>query len=1004
MRVAINTEFKNKWTPEQLKVSGNTFRNVDISTNELIEHIKRGFAFCSQHEGWRKSENFTESNIFAVDIDHGLTIDEVTAHPFVTNYCCFIYTTASHTKENHRFRLVFQSERSIFDKKEMTQIMNGLLLKFGGDESCKDACRIFYGSSDASIIKIGKTLPLHILEDLKLISDGIKRKTYKNDAKGGTNTKRSLKSIDINTEVIDENGISYTMSEVPVKTRIHCPIHIDNKPSAFVLQSKSGTKGLWCSKCQTTYFVSSNLPHYEFDYFWKKVIIPGDGNNTLSEYSSDLVLPNEEFPIIRLNQKYLPFLDSSSPILMVKSPKGSGKTHILERLVKQAKQENKNVLLIGHRRSLIASMSKRLKLTSYFQPPVIDQRWNTVHDAKMVPPTKHYAICVDSLFNLMDTESDRYDVVIIDEVEQVFSHLTSDTLNKNNKRNNTYQVFRHYLRSCNKLVVLDADLSYLTVNTLYRMLTSEQKLDVSVIINEYRETSRKIEIYKTNNHLIGDISNSLKKGERLFICSNSKSKVNDLVSGLTKEFPDKKVIGITSDNSQKTEIQELIRDINEEILNYDAIVVSPSIGTGVDITFKNDEQLVDTVYGIFEAQINTHFDIDQQISRVRNPKHVRVWISPKVFRFETDPNAISREIIESEKSNRRVIGIDRNGRKIYDDYDNDYLQLYVDVVSAFRGSINHLKENFIKMKKKFGWTVIEKDRDKDLESAGILTVKSSKEEKERLLVEVLYSAPLISRSDYIGMKKTSDKLPFLDVHINAMMRYGIESFYLTNITPDLIQFDDNGKGRQQIRYIENLLNSDLKTRTDDFISEIQNQHTLDESQDRHITEFFYEILSRVGLLDDKDRIISDKQFSSTDLSPAIEYIKKHDVSLQRWFKLALRSDIDSKPVQQFGVFLKMLGIKTQSTSRKTPSGGKEYFYSIPSDYLNTVYEIIDRRMDKDFRDQWHKDRNSVTENRLLKGGYNSVREELKAQIADPSSIDDDQFWGVYLENGRNANL
>jgi len=1004
MRVAINTEFKNKWTPEQLKVSGNTFRNVDISTNELIDHIKRGFAFCSQHEEWRKSDNFTESDVFSVDIDHGLTIDEVTSHPFVTTYCCFIYTTASHTEENHRFRLVFQSERSIFDKKEMTQIMNGLILKFGGDESCKDACRIFYGSSNASIIKIGKTLPAHIVEDLKLISDGINRKTKHHDIKGGTSTKRSLKSVDINTEVIDENGISYTMSEVPVKTRIHCPIHIDNKPSAFILQSKSGTKGLWCSKCQTTYFVSSNLPHYEFDYFWKKVIIPGGDNNTLNEHSSDLVLPNEKLPIVRLNQKYLPFPDSSSPILMVKSPKGSGKTHILERLVKQAKLENKKVLLIGHRRSLIASMSNRLKLISYFQPPVLDQQSNTVREARWISPTKHYAICVDSLFTLMDTELDRYDMVIIDEVEQVFSHLTSDTLNKENKRNNTYQVFKHYLRSSNKLIFLDADLSYLTVNTLYRMLTSEQKHDVSVVINEYRETSRKIEVYKTNNHLIGDISGSLGNGERLFICSNSKSKVNELVSGLSKEFPKKRIIGITSDNSQRSEIQELIRDINKDILDYDAIVVSPSVGTGVDITFKSDEQLVDTVYGIFEAQINTHFDIDQQISRVRNPKNVRVWISPKEFRYEIDPYAINQEVRETEKNNRRVIGIDPKGRKIYDEYNDDYLELYVDVVSAFRGSINHLRKNFIQMKKELGWSVIEKDRDKDSEFAGKSTLKNSKQETERLLLEVLNSALLLSRNDYLSIKNTFDKLPLLDAHIAAMRRYEIESFYLSDITTDLIQFDDNGKGRQQIRYIENLLKSDSTTRTDDFISEIQNRHTLDESQDRQITEFFYEILSRVGLLNEKNRIIPDKKYSSTDLSPAIQHIKKHDVSLQRWFKISLRSDIDSKPVQQFGVFLKMLGINTDRTSKKTPSGGKEYFYSIPSEYLRRVYQIIDRRMDKEFRDQWHKDRNSVTENRLLKGGYNSVREELKAQIADPSSINDDQFWGVYLENGRNANL
>ena len=39
-------------------------------------------------------------------------------------------------------------------------------------------------------------------------------------------------------------------------------------------------------------------------------------------------------------------------------------------------------------------------------------------------------------------------------------------------------------------------------------------------------------------------------------------------------------------------------------------------GTGVDITFDNNAQLIDVVYGFFQARVNTHFDIDQQLSRV----------------------------------------------------------------------------------------------------------------------------------------------------------------------------------------------------------------------------------------------------------------------------------------------------------------------------------------------------------------------------------------------------
>jgi predicted transcriptional regulator of viral defense system len=53
-------------------------------------------------------------------------------------------------------------------------------------------------------------------------------------------------------------------------------------------------------------------------------------------------------------------------VLCVKSPKGSGKTEQLENIVREAKERKLSVLLLGHRRSLLQSMSRRLGLTCYF--------------------------------------------------------------------------------------------------------------------------------------------------------------------------------------------------------------------------------------------------------------------------------------------------------------------------------------------------------------------------------------------------------------------------------------------------------------------------------------------------------------------------------------------------------------------------------------------------------------------------------------------------------------
>jgi hypothetical protein len=110
-------------------------------------------------------------------------------------------------------------------------------------------------------------------------------------------------------------------------------------------------------------------------------------------------------------------------------------------------------------------------------------------------PSKHYAICVDSLPRLLTPCEHKYDIVIIDEVEQVFSHLTSDTVK--DKRNETYKYFKHYVDVAEKVYALDSDLNQLTVNTICEFV-SDKKRNVTVIINERAYSGEVEHRFRTN--------------------------------------------------------------------------------------------------------------------------------------------------------------------------------------------------------------------------------------------------------------------------------------------------------------------------------------------------------------------------------------------------------------------------------------------------------------------------------------------------------------------------
>jgi hypothetical protein len=105
-------------------------------------------------------------------------------------------------------------------------------------------------------------------------------------------------------------------------------------------------------------------------------------------------------------------------------------------------------------------------------------------------------------------------------------------------------------------------------------------IDRRYVLNEYKPPSSQIEVYASENHLVGDMIDSLKKGHRLFIACNSKKRVEELAATITTEFGDAFPIQcITSENSNSKETAAFIENIKTEILNYRALLVSPAVGT-----------------------------------------------------------------------------------------------------------------------------------------------------------------------------------------------------------------------------------------------------------------------------------------------------------------------------------------------------------------------------------------------------------------------------------------
>lgn len=100
----------------------------------------------------RNERNFEECALVLVDIDYGMTIQELFNHPFYEMYGAGFYTTPSHTDSNHRFRIIHRLEQPLQNSDTLRLLYRSLMLVYGcADAACKDAARLFYGTENCTL-------------------------------------------------------------------------------------------------------------------------------------------------------------------------------------------------------------------------------------------------------------------------------------------------------------------------------------------------------------------------------------------------------------------------------------------------------------------------------------------------------------------------------------------------------------------------------------------------------------------------------------------------------------------------------------------------------------------------------------------------------------------------------------------------------------------------------------------------------------------------------------
>jgi hypothetical protein len=338
-----------------------------------------------------------------------------------------------------------------------------------------------------------------------------------------------------------------------------------------------------------------------------------------------------QLPQTRVNTRYLDLLikpdDLTGKLIAIKSPKGTGKTEYLAKILEPELAKGRSVLVVTHRIQLAKALAKRLGINHLTEVRSSD-----------TGSLLGFALCVDSLHPKsqarFNPEAWDESIVVLDECEQVLWHMLNSPTCQGN-RIAILQTFEKLLRTVaesNGTVILsDADLSKVSIDYVQKL--TDNRLNLWLLNNSYNpnQGNRKLFSYDSPASLLEAAYSAIEKGERVIIhCSSQKAKskwsTQNLETALSAAFPSKAIFRADAETVADPSHPAFgcIENINEVVVSYDIVLASPTIETGISI----DVNHFDSVWALANG-VQTVDAVCQTIERVRSnvDRHICITTS-----------------------------------------------------------------------------------------------------------------------------------------------------------------------------------------------------------------------------------------------------------------------------------------------------------------------------------------------------------------------------------------
>lgn len=383
------------------------------------------------------------------------------------------------------------------------------------------------------------------------------------------------------------------------------------------------------------------------------------------------------------------------------------------------------------------------------------------------------------------------------------------------------------------------------------------------------------------------------------------------------------------------------------------------------------------MYGFCEPKVNTHLDFDQQLARVRHPGCVKIWITPRRFNFETHRDVVRQDILRAGLYKDMLEGFDDDGKPRFIE-DDPLIEAAVLVKSAQRASQNDLRGNYIRYKQAQGCTIVHVGKNLDRSVDGHAALKRGEALAGEELEARILGASVLARPDFEQVRKALEAGAVVGEETrNSYERTGLELFYRAEASPALVRLDRGGRGRQEIRLIQEVTRLPPESVPVNPLEPMHKNLSFigDDRQDLapvlvrllRLTPFWREHrhdplplaategeAGRLTPPPDAWRLVSEGRVAGSfdaeavldarDLQTFARFMIDNKGPLETLLGFEVRSDILKKPVQQLGQMLGLLGLALTAAGTLKISGQKIRRYRLDATALSAMEGIVARRV------------------------------------------------------------